>query len=90
MTNRYWFAPKQYGIGYSPASWEGWLAVALFAGLLVGSVRLLPMLLVGHPLWHVQAVTALAALAEIALFLLLAATRTEGSMRWRWGDRKLR
>jgi hypothetical protein len=89
MANRYWFAPKQYGIGYSPASWEGWLVTALFVGLLVGSIHLLRMLMAGHPTGQIQMLTTLTALVETALFLLLVAMRTEGSLHWRWGGRKL-
>jgi hypothetical protein len=85
MTNRYWFAPKQYGFGYSPASWEGWLATALFIGLLVGSNHLLRSLMGSSPPATQTVVTALTLVVEIILFLWLAASRTKGSLRWRWG-----
>lgn len=88
MTNRYWFAPKQYGIGYSPASWEGWLATALFIGLMVGSNHLLRFLMAGHSFGQLLMVVALALIVEISLFLWLVASRTEGSLRWRWGGDK--
>lgn len=32
-----WFRPKHFGIGWSPASWEGWAVVAL-ASLVIGVV----------------------------------------------------
>jgi hypothetical protein len=36
-----WFRPKHFGIGYSPATWEGWLATALLAVAILGIARLL-------------------------------------------------
>jgi uncharacterized membrane protein YraQ (UPF0718 family) len=27
---RYWFRAKKYGYGWEPATWEGWLVMALF------------------------------------------------------------
>ncbi len=37
---RSWFRPKRFGFGYSPATWEGWLATALIIVAIV-SVRAL-------------------------------------------------
>lgn len=37
-----WFGRKHYGAGYSPASWEGWVSLAVFvAVVIVGSEILL-------------------------------------------------
>ncbi|HLZ78954.1 MAG TPA: hypothetical protein VKQ09_06415 [Sphingomonas sp.] len=33
---RSWFRPKRFGFGYSPATWEGWLATALIVAAIVG------------------------------------------------------
>jgi hypothetical protein len=87
MTKRYWFGPKQYGIGYSPASWEGWLATAFFIGLLIGSIQLLRHLIADHLPGQLMMVS-LVLLLETGLFLWLIASRTEGSFRWRWGNDK--
>ncbi|HVZ67329.1 MAG TPA: hypothetical protein VG917_03635 [Patescibacteria group bacterium] len=29
-SKRYWFRDKQYGWGWYPATWEGWLAIAIY------------------------------------------------------------
>jgi hypothetical protein len=34
-----WFGRKRIGYGVGPRSWEGWLATAVFAAALIGSVR---------------------------------------------------
>lgn len=33
---RYWFKNRKLGVGWSPATWEGWLCVGLFALWAVG------------------------------------------------------
>lgn len=32
MTGRPWFRPKRYGLGFSPASWQGWVLTAAYVG----------------------------------------------------------
>lgn len=71
---RPWFAPKRYGYGAFPATWEGWAATAVFVvafGLDMG-------LLHGWPRW-------LGGAAAVAIFAGLACARTAGGCRWRWG-----
>ena len=38
---RYWFPAKRYGWG-SPCTWQGWLVLAAYLGLMVGAARLCP------------------------------------------------
>jgi hypothetical protein len=38
----YWFAPKRFGIGYSPASWQGWALLAIYVALMIAMPQLLP------------------------------------------------
>lgn len=40
---RYWFPAKRYGWGWGlPITWQGWVALAAFVGLLVAGAKLLP------------------------------------------------
>ena len=74
----YWFAPKLYGIGAVPATWQGWLATALFLLLLGLSMRLMP-----------NDAARIAAAAPLVLsFTLLCWLKTDGGWRWRWGPDK--
>ena len=83
MTRR-WFGPKRYGWGWSPVTWEGWVAtlavvVAPFAALFIassatdsGSARTTAVV--------TTSVTAVAVLVVLAVF--------KGEKpRWRWGGR---
>ncbi|RYE02017.1 MAG: hypothetical protein EOP61_09625 [Sphingomonadales bacterium] len=77
----YWFAPKAYGLGAVPVTWQGWLLTAGFV--------LLALLIAGiaqqrSPAW-------LALLAPLTIgFVGLCWAKTDGGWRWRWGaeDRK--
>jgi hypothetical protein len=40
---RYWFPAKRYGWGWGlPCTWQGWLVLAAYLGLMVGAARLCP------------------------------------------------
>ena len=51
-----WFGPKRFGWGWSPVSWEGWLASALTAGVAIA------FSLAGQPIPTVLIVGGLVAL----------------------------
>jgi hypothetical protein len=74
----YWFPAKRYGWGWGiPNRWQGWLVLAVFAGLLVAGSFLFP-----------PATTLDAFLAYVAVLcgLLVAVCWLKGEPpRWRWG-----
>jgi len=74
---RYWFKPKRFGYGATPATVEGWLVVLGFVGLVVAIMRLVR----SNPLRLGLIVPLLAG------FVILVARKTEGDWRWRWGSR---
>jgi hypothetical protein len=69
-----WFAPKDYGYGGVPISWEGWAATAAFITVFTLNV----LLVRGWPRWIGGAVL-------VCLFVCLACAKTSGGCRWRWG-----
>lgn len=76
-----WFAAKSFGYGTGlPIAWQGWALIAAWLGLL-GGVALLDRS--GNDAARVAAFALL--LAGTATFLSVAAKRTEGGWRWRWG-----
>lgn len=34
-SNEYWFKRKRYGWGWTPATWQGWLIIATYLGLIL-------------------------------------------------------
>ncbi len=75
MTNRAWFRPKRFGWGMTPVTWQGW---ALTVGCLVAVIALMRSPL---PDW----VRGGGAILVLAGLIIVAARRTEGPLRWRWG-----
>jgi hypothetical protein len=37
MTDRPWFRPRQSGLGWTPASWQGWLIVLASVAAALGA-----------------------------------------------------
>jgi hypothetical protein len=75
----YWFPAKRYGWGWGiPNRWQGWLVLAVFAGLLVaGSFMFAP----GTKL------AAFLAYVAVLCLLLVAVCWLKGEPpRWRWGN----
>ncbi len=82
--SQYWFKPKRYGYGATPASWEGWAATILAAAVVAGSVIAMNLLVdrSNAVAWLIWA----AAIAVAMLwFVKLSRRRTDGEWRWRWG-----
>lgn len=84
----YWFTPKRYGYGATPANWKGLVATLAFIGL----VLVLPRVIVASqqnprsPIdgWAIG-VCALIVVALAAGFIVLARAKTDGEWGWRWG-----
>ncbi len=84
----YWFRPKTYGYGATPANWKGWAATAAFIAVLLGISLLLLASENGSPTgpepWRFSIWAALSAVATGA-FVLLARAKSDGQWAWRWG-----
>jgi len=72
-----WFAPKRYGYGATPITWQGWALTLGFVGVLI-------LISVNFAKRPVQMVAILIPL--IVAFIVLCARTTRGGLRWRWGD----
>jgi len=73
-----WFAPKRYGYGAVPITWQGWALTLGFTAV----VMLLGIGLGKHPLQLLAAVVPIT-----AAFIVICARTTRGGWRWRWGER---
>jgi hypothetical protein len=72
-----WFSAKRYGYGTAlPISWQGWLVVAIYFAVTIGSAFLFAK----------RPVILLSILfPATVIFLVIAVRTTKGGMRWRWG-----
>lgn len=72
-----WFAPKRYGWGATPISWQGWMITISLIAIGIGGGRFFA----DRPIL----VAAIVVPALIVLFVITAKT-TRGGWRWRWGS----
>ena len=84
---QYWFKPKRYGYGATPATWQGWVAT-IVASLAIAAINVSVVLTARHH-WMVDwTLATLLGLDALGVIFLIVVTRrkTEGEWRWRWGD----
>jgi len=75
---RYWFRAKRYGWGWGlPLTWEGWLVLAVFVGLLIGGSLAFPP--------SQQPALYFAFVAILSAVLFVVCWLTGEPLRWRWG-----
>jgi hypothetical protein len=77
--SRYWFPAKRYGWGWGlPDTWQGWLVLATFLGLVVAGAIIFPP--AASPVLYVVYIVVLGV-------LLLGVCWLKGEPpRWRWGN----
>jgi hypothetical protein len=77
---RYWFKPKRFGYGATPATWQGWTlsvaAVVLAAGVVLAAPAIRDNLL--RPLFVVLGLALV-----IGITSYVAWRKTEGGWHWR-------
>ena len=84
----YWFRPKRYGWGATPANWKGRLVTV---GFIVIVYAFLAVILANRGELTVGFIIAWAlgfVAAELA-FIWIAWKKTDGAWRWRWGSKDI-
>ncbi len=86
--NKYWFKPKRYGYGFYPISWEGYLSILFFLGLIIISAYTNKLF---TPILGIKdTISFLFDILIISLlFILFSKNKTKGVLRWRWGNTTL-
>lgn len=79
-----WFKDKDYGWGWAPASWEGWLVTLFFVMLFV--VRSISFALIPEPS-SLNALTYAVDVLGLAVLLLIVAFITGEKPHWKWGGK---
>jgi hypothetical protein len=75
---RYWFPAKRYGWGWGPPStWQGWVVLGAYVGLLVSLCVLVPA--DRHPYWF------WAGLGTLVTTLIAIGLWKGEPPKWRWG-----
>ncbi len=69
-----WFRAKRYGWGWYPATWQGWVVLAVY-GLLDGAAFFVIK----------NAAAFVATIVGLSMVLLLVTYKTGEKPHWRWG-----
>lgn len=78
MSRKLWFKQKEYGYGWVPSSWEGWLVIVVYVAVLVW---------ITNSIDDISSSWLYLLLKVVVLTLtLLAICYTKGEKpAWRWG-----
>jgi hypothetical protein len=71
----YWFVPKLFGFGATPITWQGWALTIGMVTLVILDARFVEPTLV----------KVVVEIGVIVGFIAIAAHKTAGGWRWRWG-----
>ncbi len=85
--NKYWFKLKKYGYGFTPISWEGWLATLIFVALIFVSAYINDFFISQIELKEGLRFS-LDLIILTTLFSIISANRTKEKLGWHWGNRK--
>ncbi len=84
MKNPLWFKAKRYGWGWYPATWQGWLVLTAFIGLIVADAYRIDAR--SHSVSYTLALW-LPDVILLVLVLLVVCWFTGEKPRWRWGGK---
>ena len=86
---KYWFKPKRYGYGMTPASWEGWLITLGFILILLGFGKYIGMFEAEADQSKDIAIKFISGVLVLSLLFVRASeSRCDGELKWRWGLKK--
>lgn len=75
----YWFAPKSFGLGATPVTWQGWALVLGYVLAIIALMQWLP----GGPV-----ATGVVGVVITATVVYVSWLKTDGGWAWRWGSGK--
>ncbi len=88
-----WFKAKEYGWGWYPCSWEGWLVLAVYLAVVIGLVVIVFGALATAngvvPPYFFKSVALFLAVDMLAtITLIVICYKTGEKPGWRWGEKK--
>ncbi len=77
----YWFKRRLFGWGWTPATWQGWLAMFIYVALIIARVLTLP-----HTMsFKAALITFIGPIFILTFAFILLAYKKGESPRWQWG-----
>lgn len=76
-----WFKRKTYGWGWTPATWQGWVLIALYVGLLIA------ISIIFHPDSSnpVFPILFLSLVVLVTIIFIGVCYKTGETPKWQWG-----
>ena len=81
-----WFKAKDYGWGWYPATWQGWLILFVFIALIV--LNFLRIDTQSHSVSDTL-INAIPETVALILLLIFICWKTGEKPSWRWGGKKV-
>ncbi|HRH31656.1 MAG TPA: hypothetical protein PK950_03240 [Candidatus Paceibacterota bacterium] len=80
-----WFKAKEYGYGWYPATWQGWLILAIYLAIVIGSATLLGVF---RETIEPRGLTIYIIFDLLLTAVLIAVCAKFGEKaKWRWGKK---
>jgi hypothetical protein len=79
-----WFKAKRYGYGWYPATWQGWLIILIYVGLIIADFRRI------DAVQHSGSDTLINWVPDsvlLTILLLVICVKTGEKAKWRWGGK---
>ncbi len=84
----YWFKAKLYGWGWTPATWQGWLAIFIYITLITILLILREEPIPGNPDSGSNFITLGLPIIVLTILLITLAYKKGEKPRWQWGPAK--
>jgi len=81
----YWFKAKLYGLGWTPAKWQGWFVIFLYTLLILGLVLVREKDIPGNPDSGSNFLTFALPIIVLTIILVIVAYKKGEKPRWQWG-----
>jgi len=81
----YWFRAKLFGWGWTPATWQGWSVIFLYAILISILVYIREKNIPGNPDSGSNILTFALPIIVLTILLIIIAYKKGEKPRWQWG-----
>lgn len=81
----YWFKAKLYGWGWTPATWQGWCVILVYAALILTLVITREKDIPGNPDSGSNVLICALPIVTLTALVIFIAYKTGEKPRWQWG-----
>lgn len=84
---RIWFKRKLYGWGWAPVTWEGWLVILVYIGLILTLAFTREEYVPGNPDSGSNFLVSALPIIVLTILLVTISYKKGEKPRWQWGKR---